>query len=79
MQAKRALFRPNGINDMSDRIIFLDFDGVLNTEHYQNYLYHEGKPWQDEHGAFFDPETVEQLRRIIDIAHADIVVEWSWK
>ena len=64
---------------MSDKIIFLDFDGVLNTEHYQNYLYHEGKPWQDEHGAFFDPETVEQLRRIIDITHADIVVESSWK
>ena len=58
---------------MSDRIIFLDFDGVLNTEHYQNYLYHEGKPWQDEHGAFFDPETVEQLRRIIDTTHAVIV------
>ena len=44
---------------MSDSIIFLDFDGVLNTEHYQNYLYHEGKAWQDEHGAFFDPEAVE--------------------
>ena len=64
---------------MSDKIIFLDFDGVLNTEHYQNYLYHEGKAWQDEHGAFFDPEAVEQLHRIIDITHADIVVESSWK
>ena len=64
---------------MSDSIIFFDFDGVLNTEHYQNYLYHEGKPWKDEHGAFFDPEAVEQLRRIIDIIHADIVVESSWK
>ena len=64
---------------MSDKIIFLDFDGVLNTEHYQNYLYHEGKAWQDEHGAFFDPEAVEQLRRIIDATHADIVVESSWK
>lgn len=64
---------------MSDKIIFLDFDGVLNTEHYQNYLYHEGKAWQDEHGAFFDPEAVEQLRRIIETTHADIVVESSWK
>ena len=73
------MLRPNSIDDMSDKIIFLDFDGVLNTEHYQNYLYHEGKPWQDEHGAFFDPETVEQLRRIIDITLADIVVESSWK
>lgn len=40
---------------MSGSIIILDFDGVLNTEYYQNFLYHEGKPWQDEHGAFFDP------------------------
>ena len=25
------------------KIIFLDFDGVLNTEHYQNYLMYERK------------------------------------
>lgn len=31
---------------MNDKIIFLDFDGVLNTEHYQNFLYHEGQVWQ---------------------------------
>lgn len=64
---------------MNDRIIFLDFDGVLNTEHYQNFLYYERKAWQDEHGALFDPETVEQLRNIINATHADIVVESSWK
>ena len=63
----------------SERIIFLDFDGVLNTEYYQNQLYHEGKAWQDEHGSYFDPETVEQLKRIIDTTQADIVVESSWK
>lgn len=62
-----------------DKYIFLDFDGVLNTEHYQNLLYYEGKAWQDEYGAYFDPETVEQLKRIIDATHADIVVESSWK
>lgn len=62
-----------------DKYIFLDFDGVLNTEHYQNLLYYEGKAWQDEYGAYFDPETVGQLKRIIDATHADIVVESSWK
>ena len=31
------------IDHKMDNIIFLDFDGVLNTEHYQNLLYHEGK------------------------------------
>ena len=65
--------------DMKEKIIFLDFDGVLNTEHYQNFLYHEGKPWQDKYGAFFDPEAVTQLNRIIDATNADIVVESSWK
>ena len=49
------------------KIIFLDFDGVLNTEHYQNYLMYQRLPWQDKHGAFFDPEAVRQLKRIVDV------------
>ena len=60
------------------KIIFLDFDGVLNTEHYQNLLQYQGKPWQDEYGAFFDPNAVKQLKRIIDATDADIVVESTW-
>ena len=62
-----------------EKYIFLDFDGVLNTEHYQNLLYHEGESFQDEYGAFFDPEAVEQLKRIIDATQADIVIQSSWK
>lgn len=61
------------------KIIFLDFDGVLNTEHYQGLLQYQGKPWQDEYGAFFDPKAVKQLKRIIDATDADIVDESSWK
>ena len=57
------------------KIIFLDFDGVLNTEHYQNYLMYERTPWQDKHGALFDPEAVQQLKRIVDVTKADIVIE----
>lgn len=62
-----------------NKILFLDFDGVLNTEHYQSLLQYQGKPWQDEYGAFFDPNVVKQLRRIIDAIGADIVIESSWK
>ena len=62
-----------------NKIIFLDFDGVLNTEFYQDVLKQQGKKWQDEHGAFFDPNAVKQLERIIDATDADIVVESSWK
>ena len=61
------------------KILFLDFDGVLNTEHYQGLLQYQGKPWQDEYGAFFDPKAVKQLKRVIDATDADIVVESSWK
>ena len=61
------------------KILFLDFDGVLNTEHYQGLLQYQGKPWQDEYGAFFDPKAVKQLKRIIDATDADIVIESSWK
>lgn len=61
------------------RIIFLDFDGVLNTEYYQGLLQFQGKQWQDQYGAFFDPRAVRQLKRIIDATGADIVVESSWK
>ena len=61
------------------KIVFLDIDGVLNTEHYQGLLQYQGKSWQDEYGAFFDPNTVKQLKRIIDATGADIVVESSWK
>lgn len=62
-----------------EKIIFLDFDGVLNTEYYQNLLYLEGKALQDEYGSYFDPEAVKQLKRIVDATRADIVVESSWK
>lgn len=43
------------------KIIFLDFDGVLNTEYNQNLLMYHGKSWEDKYGAFFDPETVAEL------------------
>ena len=45
------------------KIIFLDFDGVLNTEYNQNLLMYHGKSWKDKYGAFFDLETVAELKR----------------
>ena len=67
------------MSNLDKKIIFLDFDGVLNTEHYQGLLQFQGKPWQDEHGAYFDPNAIKQLERIIDATDAHIVVESSWK
>ena len=61
------------------KIVFLDFDGVLNTEFHQRQLQYDGKIWQDKHGACFDPKTVKQLQTIVDMTHVDIVIESSWK
>jgi hypothetical protein len=62
-----------------DKIIFLDFDGVLNTEYYQNNLCYQKLAYQDEYGAIFDPEATKQLKRIVDATNAKIVIESSWK
>jgi hypothetical protein len=62
-----------------DKYLFLDFDGVLNSEFYQDLLMSQGEPCRDKHGPFFDPLAVEQLKRVVDSTHADIVIESSWK
>lgn len=41
-------------------------------------MYH-GKSWKDKYGAFFYPETVAELKRIVKETNADIVIESSWK
>ena len=61
------------------KIIFLDFDGVIDTEYYSHILYEAGKPIADEHGLLFDPECVKNLKYIIDNTRADIVISSTWK
>lgn len=62
-----------------ERYIFLDIDGVLNTERsYKGYVMAE-QPWRDENGPFFDSESVGNLRHIIDTTHADVVITSTWK
>lgn len=61
------------------KIIFLDFDGVMDTAYYDHVLAKEGKPGNDEYGIIFDPNSVKNLKYIIDHTGADIVVTSSWK
>ena len=61
------------------KIIFLDFDGVMDTSYYDHILSKEGKPGNDEYGAVFDPYYIQNLKRIIEETEADIVVSSSWK
>lgn len=64
---------------MNRPVIFLDFDGVLNTEQYQARLAIDGKPNKDAWGSLFDPRAVENLRRILDATDAAIVISSSWR
>lgn len=64
---------------MSSSVIFLDFDGVLNTEQFQAQLATEGKVNKDAWGPLFDPRAVDNLRKIIEATDAGIVVSSSWR
>lgn len=61
------------------KIIFLDFDGVMDTSRYEIALKISGRPSVDEYGTVFDPECVWNLKQIIDKTSAKIVVSSSWK
>ena len=61
------------------RIIFLDFDGVLNTARNIARLRAEGKPLSDEFGYLLDAEAVTNLQTIIEQTDAKVVISSSWK
>ena len=61
------------------KVIFLDFDGVMDTAYYGHILEKEGLPCHDEFGAVFDPICVGYLKKIVDKTGAEIVVTSSWK
>lgn len=61
------------------KIIFLDFDGVMDTSFMKISLTEEKQALSDEYGLLFDKESVENLKKIIDATDADIVVTSSWK
>lgn len=57
----------------------MDIDGVLNTQQHQSSLRSKGLPISDEFGLLFDPQTVRQLKHIIDATGAGIILISSWK
>ena len=61
------------------KVIFLDFDGVLNTEEYFASLEEKGLPTEDAFGTLFCPNAVRNLQQIIDATDALIVVSSSWR
>lgn len=61
------------------KYLFLDFDGVLNTSRYAKLLRNEGIDPFDEFGAMFDPETIVNLKSIIEQTNCKIVLSTSWR
>lgn len=61
------------------KIIFLDFDGVLDNAYYDLLLISKGLKECDEHGPIFDPRCVANLEKIVNATGACIVVTSSWK
>ena len=61
------------------KILFLDIDGVLNTEQQHDRCVNLGIDPVDGFGYAFDPEAVANLKRIVAVTDADIVISSSWK
>lgn len=61
------------------KVIFLDIDGVLNTERQHYHCVEAGLTYADNFGYAFDPVAVANLKRIVDETGADIVISSSWK
>lgn len=61
------------------KILFLDFDGVMDSESYIKILKKQGKPLNDKYGTIFDPICVKNLKHITDQTGASIVVTSLWK
>jgi HAD domain in Swiss Army Knife RNA repair proteins len=66
------------------KVIFLDFDGVLNSWKYTNIwlgncTIKDGYIDRDKYGFLFDKNCVLNLKNLIDKASADIVISSSWR
>ena len=59
------------------KIIFLDIDGVLNTQDWHSRMTKDTP--RDEFGWAFDPVAVENLAHIVKETGASIVISSSWK
>lgn len=70
--------RYDGESGLIVKYIFLDFDGVLNTEQYRAELAVSGKEISDCFGPLFSPQSASRLGEIIKRTNAQIVVSSSW-
>ena len=62
---------------MLKKVLFLDIDGVLNTQDWHSRMTKDTP--RDEFGWVFDPVAVENLAHIVKETGASIVISSSWK
>lgn len=62
-----------------ERYIFLDIDGVLNTERSYRHYVATIQSWRDSYGPFFDTQAVDNFRKIIQATAAETIITSSWK
>lgn len=59
------------------KVLFLDIDGVLNTKYW--YTQMDRNTPKDKYGYAFDPNSVANLKRIVEDTGAEIVISSSWE
>lgn len=63
---------------MKNKIIFLDVDGVLNSQNYMNFVYN-CMDIRDDDIIFYDERCIKILEYIIKKTNCKIVISSSWK
>ena len=61
------------------KAIFLDIDGVLNTERYIVEAIEGDMPIRDKYGHIFDYKCIDVLRYIIKESDAKIIISSTWR
>ena len=61
------------------KVIFLDFDGVLNSRHWIRSTKARASFAIEQNLGMFDPVAVERLNLITDVTKAKIVLSTSWR
>ena len=61
------------------KYLFIDIDGVLNTENHIKSLQNKGVDSNDQYGPLFAPQAVQNLKAIVELTDAKIVISSSWK
>jgi hypothetical protein len=62
------------------KVVFLDLDGVLVTEHYLLQLENKRESWRDKNGhAYFCPRCLHNFEQLIHSTDAKVVLSSTWR